>query len=217
MKKTSFFFFILTSLFFIFPQQIFSATPTDTPISSSSTEITNSVVEKIKDVVKNNPSPTLNQQRLLGLVGTVKSINTETLTLLSKNNSTLQIATDKTSILVSGSKSIKLSDIPVGAKIIVIGHYLNSEDIVFAKRLILVPKSELTTTRSTVFGTIISVNSKTKTITLTTSENKSADILISTKSTPGLKDFSPDQKLFAIITTDSKDNTSTLLKGKIIE
>lgn len=188
---------------------------TDTPIASSSEEITSSVVEKIKSVVKNNPSPTIDNP-LLGMVGTVKSLTNSSLTFITKNN-TLQVVTDTNSIIVNNGKPAKLKDIAVDSKIIVIGSAINSDDIYLAKRIIIVPETPApTTSRSVIFGTIKKIDATKKTITVTSPDQNDTVLNITSKSSPAIKDFTLNSKIIAIIKTDTKAGSSSLLKAKVL-
>lgn len=189
---------------------------TDTPIASSSQEIADSVVEKIKSVVKNNPSPTINNP-LLGLVGTVKSLTNNSLTLITKEN-TVQIVTDTNSTIVASGKPASLKDIAVDGRIIVIGSIISSDDIYLAKRIIIIPETAKPTfSRTVIFGTIKKIDATKKTITLTSSDKQDLVLNITTKSIPTLKDFSLNTKIIAIIKTDLKTESISLLRAKILE
>jgi hypothetical protein len=204
---------------------VLAATPTptksttDTPISSSSSEITDGVVEKIKDVVRNNPSvtPPIAKPVIIGLVGHVKTVNSDTFTFIDKQNSISQVKTDENTTIVSGSKTIKFKDLAVNDRMIVIGINLNSDDILLAKRIIVVPEPKITSVRSTIAGTITKIDTKNKTINLKTLDQKDLKITISSKSTPTIGNLETDQKILAIISTNTETEITTLLKTKILE
>jgi hypothetical protein len=220
---------ILTTSIFLLSVTITTAasptpTPTkseiETPISSSSSELTEAAVEKIKDVVKNNPTttpPATTKPSIIGLVGHIKNLNSDTISLIDKSGSVIQIKTDETTTLLNGSKSIKFKDLAVNDRLIVIGTNLNTNDILLGKRIIITQEPKITTIRSTIAGTITKVDSKNKTINLKTLDQKDLKLTITSKTSPVLSKLEEEQKIIGIISTNTETDTQTLLLAKILE
>lgn len=190
----------------------------DTPVASSSQEITDKVVEKIKDIVdKNGTTSATNDKILFGFAGTINSLTLTSLNFTTSQNVTLQVATDNKTTYAGGSKTLQLKDLAVGGKVIVIGVTMGSNDVILAKRIVSVPASTTpTVTRKVTLGPIEKTDAVKKTLTLTSGDKSPLLLNTTTKSTPLFKELITSRKLFAIYKSDTSSKTDTLLRGVLL-
>lgn len=161
------------------------------------------IQEKIKALVKENLSATestlkekINQHVLVGYVGLISSINSGNISLTSKDDSLLQITTDDNTTYVKAGLSSKLSSLAISDKIIVMGTLLK-EDIVLAKKIVVVKEDPSAMTSATVFAKVTSVDVKKKVIGLSIN-NKEVLHTLTKKSTIDISEIKVDTRIFAI-------------------
>lgn len=205
-----------------------TSTPSATPTTKTATQSaitpseTQDIQEKIKTLVKENLSATesnlkekINQHTLVGYVGHIKSINSGNVTIDTKDGSLIQITSDTKTVFTSktGSAS-KLSALALSDKIIVIGTLLK-EDIVLAKKVMVVEVDENAMTSHILVAKITSIDVKKKTIGLTVQDTDTEVIYTLTKkSTVILGDLQVGQSLFAI--TKKYEGKDYLSRAKVI-
>ncbi|KKT29504.1 MAG: hypothetical protein UW41_C0033G0006 [Candidatus Collierbacteria bacterium GW2011_GWC2_44_18] len=146
-----------------------SATPTEAIVTPSQTQ---DIQEKIKTLVKENLSATestlkerINQQTLVGFVGLIQSINSGNITINTKDASILQISTNEKTTITRNGSIIKLASLAISDKVIVIGTLLK-EDIILAKRIIVIPDETNPVVSGTIVTKVSSVDIKKKLIGL---------------------------------------------------
>ncbi len=193
-----------------------SATPTEKVATIAATPSqTEDIQEKIKSLVKENLTATesnlkekINQKTLVGYVGYVKSINSGNITLTSKDESLIQITTDDKTAYIKEAKPGKLTTIAISDKIIVIGTLLK-EDIILAKRIIVIKEDPSAMVSGTIFAKVSSVDAKKKIIGLSI-EGKEVLYTLTKKSTIVITDIKPGSSIFAITKKfEGKDYLST--------
>ncbi len=200
----------LTSVIF-HPASVNAATATPSAAQS--------LQDTIKKMVEENISSTeaslrekINLQILVGYVGVINSINSDNLTVDSKEGPLIQITTDtKTTFIKSGSV-IKLSSLALSDKIIIIGTLIK-DDIILAKRVAVVQIDPNPMTSATLVAKISSVDIKKKTIGLNVN-NQEVLYTLTKKSTIKLIDLKTDQTIFAI--TKKYEGKDYLSRAKVI-
>jgi len=197
---------LITPVFFqhqvlaISPTASPSAKPTEATVTPSQTQ---DIQEKIKALVSEKVSADeaslreqINQRTLVGYVGYIKSINTDNLTLSTKDNSLLQITTDINAVITKKGAVSKISSLALSDKVIVIGTRLKA-DIVLAKRITVIADEPVLITSSTIVAKISSIDIKKKTITLIVNDQKVVYGL-TRKSTVKPEDLNPGETILAI-------------------
>ncbi|SRR5258706_15082185 len=187
------------------------ATPSASPTVTS-------IEDKIKNLVKENLSATesdlnekINQKTLVGYVGTIKSISTENISLDSQGNLIQITTTSKTTIVKSGNV-IKPSSLALSDKIIVIGIMIKN-DIIQAKRILVVGSEESPVITGTLVANISSLDIKKKIIGLTVG-NTEVLYSLSKKSTIKIANLEVGQTVFAI--TKLFNDKNFLSRAKIL-
>ncbi|KKT40147.1 hypothetical protein A3K29_04580 [Candidatus Collierbacteria bacterium RIFOXYB2_FULL_46_14] len=193
-----------------------SATPTVITITPSQTQ---DIQEKIKTLVKENLSATestlkekINQRTLVGFVGLIQSINSGNITINTKDGTILQITTDEKSVYNKAGTGIKISSLAISDKIIVIGTLLK-EDIVLAKRIVVVPDEPIQIVSGTIVSKVSSVDIKKKLIGLTVN-NQEVLFGLTKKSTIKIEEIKAGMTIFAI--TKKYDGKDLLSRAKIL-
>lgn len=217
MKKLTLF----TALFisFVILSAVEGSHSTPVLAATATPSATQDIQEKIKRMVEENISSTeadlrekINLQTLVGYVGTVKSINSGNITLDSKEGSLLQITTnEKTTYSKSGSAS-KLTSLALSDKIIIIGTLIK-DDIIMAKRIMVVEVDDNPLTSGTIVAKISSLDLKKKTVGLSI-DDKEILYTLTKKSTIKLGELEAGQTIFAI--TKNYDGKDFLSRAKII-
>jgi hypothetical protein len=197
-----------------------SATPSATPTQSTATSsASEDIQERIKTLVKENLSTTesslkekINLQTMVGFVGKIKSINSGNVTIDSKEGALIQVTTnDKTEFIKAGATS-KLSALALSDKIIIIGTMVK-DDIILAKRIVVVVDDPDQIISGTVVAKISTLDFKKKTISLNINE-KEVVFTLTKKSTIKLEDLKVGQTIFAI--TKKYDGKDFLSRAKVI-
>ncbi len=197
-----------------------SASPTLKAATTSATPSqTEDIQEKIKALVKENLSATesnlkekINQHTLVGYVGHIQNINSGNITLTTREESLLQVTTDGNTNYIKDGLAAKLSTLAISDKIIVIGTLLK-EDIVLAKRIVVVKEDPNAMTSGVIFGTVSTVDIKKKIIGIT---NNSKEILytLTKKSTIVISEIKVGDPIFAI--TKKFENKDYISRAKVI-
>jgi len=177
------------------------------------------IQEKIKTLVKENLSATestlkekINQRTLVGFVGLIQSINSGNITINTKDGTILQITTDEKSVYNKAGTGIKISSLAISDKIIVIGTLLK-EDIVLAKRIVVVPDEPIQIVSGTIVSKVSSVDIKKKLIGLTVN-NQEVLFGLTKKSTIKIEEIKAGMTIFAI--TKKYDGKDLLSRAKIL-
>ena len=193
--------------------------PSSALAATATPSATQDIQDKIKKMVEENISSTeaslrekINLQILVGYVGVINSINSGNITIDSKEGPLIQITTDtKTTYLKSGSIT-KLASLAISDKIIIIGTLIK-DDIVLAKRVIVVEIDPNPLTSATIVAKISSVDIKKKTIGLNVN-NQEVLYTLTKKSTIKLVDLNAGQTIFAI--TKKYEGKDYLSRAKVI-
>ncbi len=203
--------------------QVLAATATSSATATPSATITPSqaqdLQEKIKTLVRENLSATesavrekINQRTLVGYVGNIKSMNSDHLTLSTKEETLLQVTTDENTSIIKKGSEIKFSALAISDKLIVIGTLLKDE-ILLGKRIMVVPDEVDPMTSGTVFAKVSSVDVKKKIIGLTVN-NVEVLYTLTKKSTIKIAEISEGDTLFGI--TKKYEGNDYLSRAKVI-
>ena len=193
--------------------------PTATPSASITPSETQDIQQKIKNLVKENLSATetslkdkINLQTLVGYVGEINSINSGNISIDSKDDNMIQITTNENTVYSKSGSNIKLSSLALSDKIIIIGTLLN-DNIVLAKKVVVVEVDSNPMISGTIYATIVSLDSKKKTISLSINGEEIVYSLTK-KSDIKLSELKPGQNIFAI--TKKYEGKDYLSRAKII-
>ena len=193
--------------------------PTATPSASITPSETQDIQQKIKNLVKENLSATetslkdkINLQTLVGYVGEINSINSGNISIDSKDDNMIQITTNENTVYSKSGSNIKLSSLALSDKIIIIGTLLN-DNIVLAKKVVVVEVDSNPMISGTIYATIVSLDSKKKTISLSINGEEIVYSLTK-KSDIKLSELKPGQNIFAI--TKKYEGKDYLSRAKVI-
>ncbi len=203
--------------------QVFAATATSSATTTPSATVTPSqaqdLQEKIKTLVRENLSATesavrerINQRTLVGYVGTIKSMNSDHLTLSTKEETLFQVTTDENTSIIKKGSEIKFSSLAISDKVIVIGTLLKDE-ILLGKRISVIPEEVDPMTSDTIVAKVSSVDVKKKIIGLTVN-NTEVLYTLTKKSTIKIAEISEGDTLFGI--TKKYDGNDYLSRAKVI-
>ena len=191
--------------------EISSVTPTISPEDSDQEEATDSATKEYQNLIKrlqdrakdNQTDPEDNN--LKGYVGIINKISNLSLVVNTPQNNLLQVTTDEDTDVVKNGKDIKASTLSIDEKIIIMG-FLNTEDILHAKRIVAIPYSDSTLTRQVLTGTISNLDIESLEFSL-----GELSIGIPKKLDLDLEELVNDQQVITIVETDTEDDTHTLL------
>lgn len=157
--RTSYFFlsFVVVCLvwLFSFSSHIRAATAT----ISANTASTRSAVNRVKEILEETEQ-TQNQRKRRALVGMVERVTTESLTLQTlKGEQVIKLLPEKTTIFSTPKpQPMQMQDIEIGGYAIVMG-YINSDDVVEARRILVSPTMLFPPKKRVVIGTVQNISS----------------------------------------------------------
>lgn len=197
-------------------------TPTSTPSAIPTIVEEQDFQDKIKSAVAKNLATAeaqlktkLDLKSLSGYSGKITDIKQTTLTMTTADNTIFQLGISKNTVFSKSGVDIKLSSLAIGDDIIAIGNK-TSDDIINLRRLSVYSPTTPTSTKKVIIGTISTVNQKTKNISITSTDNTNYTINIKSNSPIKFDDLVTGKKVLAIIKTDNKTDTVSLLKAKIL-
>ncbi len=208
---------ILSLVFFL--SLSFSISFAQDDASSSGTnlqEIQKSLQERIKKAIKgeNTESP-----QLKAFVGTISSIAENTIALTTNQQQTKHASISTNTQLLRDNKPVKLDSLKIGEGIIAMGLTTDfqTQD---SLRIVLFEPTEPTSSRRVVLGTITKLDSKKQELTLSTTSStplilgytSKSSFLDSTLNKIKLSSLEEGNLIIAIISTNLKKDTNTLLK-----
>jgi len=161
------------------------------------------ILAQVKAAIKDNLNQT--HSTLIGLAGSVNSLGDNTITL-QDSETIWQITVNKQTTIVKNNANVKLKNIPLESKLIVIGR-LTDKEVVSAIRIVLVNQKPPLKQR---FPTLAKINkteldSKTPSINITTHDQKKLKLNIDKDQIPNNKNIDNLQTgttIFAIIESD---------------
>ena len=189
---------------------------TSSATSSISDEtVRDNLEDRIKNIVKENLSTTeallkerLNQISLVGYVGHISSISSESLTFQSGQDTFQVKATDKTTYTKSGQVA-KFTSLAIKDKAIVIG-VITKKDIIEAKRIVVV-KDETSVLPTIVAGTIVSLDTKNRKLVINFGDTDKTYI-ISRRSNLKLENYIPSKSIISVVHDQDAGQVITIAK-----
>lgn len=144
-----------------------TASPTVAPTTSlqptvSEVEVRESLQDRLRRAAEDK---TDEAKKILGssdrraIVGTLKDLSSNTLTIQLKNGGTRMSSIGESAVVLRQGKAAKLEDLAIGDYVIAMG-YLTTGDVLDARRVVAVDKPTSQPARMTLVGTISSVNEK---------------------------------------------------------
>jgi len=200
----------------IFSSPVMAIDSTSSATSSVSDEtVRDNLENRIKNIVKENLSTTeallkerLNQISLVGYVGQISSISSESLTF-QFGQDTFQIkTTDKTTYTKNGQVA-KFTSLAIKDRAIIIG-VITKKDIIEAKRIVVV-KDEASTLPTVVAGTIVSLDTKNRKVIINSSGTDKTYI-ISRRSNLKLENYLPSKSILSVVHDQDAGQVITIAK-----
>lgn len=193
-----------------------TATPSATPTTDQT--IDNNLKTRVKEIIQEKLSSSeaeikqkVGQYTLVGYVGQITSVTSTNLTLES-GNETFQVTTDTTTDIINNSEKVKLTSLAIGSRLLVIGSLNSKKDLISAKRIV-VTKEQNTAKAEVYLGTITTLNSKTRTLTLKT-DKADINLLLAKKANLAIDELKEGQKLIVIVYPQKEDKV--VFKAKIL-
>jgi len=170
-------------------------TTTPSPTSSSTPSPANTEDEKVKeirDAIKEKVNEIKEKIEKRAYVGTINQITDSTLTLDNFRGKQRVRLTETTTIIGLNQKEIKPKELALEDKVITMGT-LGDNEILEAKRVLVVPKPKTTPAKRLVFfGQMTKIDSKNSLLTLADLKNSETTITIKVEQASGL--YAPSQK-----------------------
>ena len=212
-------FFLLFLFFYILHSPVYAASPTPTPkltptasppatLTPTSTE--DEKVQEIREAINQKVQQIKEKIEKKAYVGNILEITDSTITLSNFRGKQRVRITEATTLIGSDKKTIKVTDLAVGDKVIALGE-ISENEILEAKRVIVVPARKTATPKRLVInGKITTIDTKKSAITVTSIKNLDETIdlkidkgssLISQKDPKAvlkLKDLAPDQRAIVV-------------------
>ena len=195
-----------------------SSTPsaqTEEEQASPDSEIRNNLQNRIRNIVQQNLSTTeaelaekVAQNKLVGYTGIITAISTESITV-KFNGDIFQVSTGEKTTYYKAGQNAKFTSLAIGDKAIVIG-LLPKADILDAKRIVVI-KDTPSSLPQVIFGTIKTVNTKTRIITISSGETEN-EMIISRKANLSVSDFEEGKKAVVIVRDQNGDSVITQAK-----
>jgi len=185
------------------------------------------IKKRIQKAVENNTSEMLGIKMgpIIGWVGTIESITSDSLTIVSTDTSRIVAVPTNASIVRTSAgvkkSDAKLEDLAIGDFIIAMGR-VDDDDVLNTIRIVAADTKPMPITKKVVLGQITDIDSKADLITITPPNGSTPVILeLTTKSALRQKDtgdklkltnLDPGDQIVAIYEPDSKDpETNNLL------
>lgn len=205
-------------------------TPTGVPPAATPTVSEEQVKQSLKDRLKKavedksqEAQQVLTSTQRRAVVGTVKDVANNALTITSKNGgaTTLAATTDKTTV-VKGGKALKFEDIGIGDAVIAMGYPGAQNDVLDTRRIVVVDK--LTSRNEKILlGTASSIKTKTPSLTLTVKQptelggDETFTVVVPKKSNVDMSTLIENSQVIIVATVDPKNSsTLNLLKLKVL-
>lgn len=195
------------------------ATPTATiSITPKIEDVKNNIEERIRTIVTNNLSTAeakikqeVNIKKLVGKVGQISSIQTNSFNLESKSQ-VFQIATNEQTIITKNSSPIKLNSLAIGDKVIVIAS--KTSKALFTAKKIIVITNPSTNRAELLVGKVSKIDTKKRIATIIDTNKKPIEITFSKKFPLELSTILPNNNVFLILSKVAGEVVAT--KGKIM-
>lgn len=161
---------VVTFFSIIIPVDVFAAaTPTiSTSLSTTPTisefDIRDSLQDRLKKAAEaesDTVAQILGASQKKALVGTLKDLTNNTLTVHIKNGGTTLAGITETTTFIRKGKTVKQGDLVIGDFFIVMG-YMNGNNLLDAKRVIVVDSPTQRPVRKIVIGTVTEISMKKK-------------------------------------------------------
>lgn len=205
--------FILTFLIFSFPAMAASPTPLTSPTASPSAVPSGTEEEKVQEIreaIKEKVDQIKEKIEKRAYVGVIEQITDQSLTLTNFRGKRRIRIIEATKIISANKKEIKDKDLAVEDKIIAMGTMADNE-ILEAKRIIVIPKPQIALTKRLVFyGKISEIDLKKSILSLTATRDLDRTLELKIDKTTNfvsqadlkkslkLKDLQAEQKVIAI-------------------
>lgn len=196
-----------------------SATPaiSATPSATSDSTVQNNLETRFKNIVQQNLSTTeaelqakINQQSIVGYAGKVTSISNNSISFDSSGE-IFQVATFDNTVIVNANQKVKLSSIAIGDKLIVIGTLNSKNNLLDAKRIVIV-KTPDSTDRPTVYvGKISTPDTKKGTLSFQTAQS-TIKMILSKKANLKITDLKDGANAVVIVRTQDAGLVITKIK-----
>jgi len=211
--------FIVITFFLSSPSLAVTATPSATPTATDK-EVSDNLETRIMKLVQQNLSTTeamlkekINQSQLVGYVGKISAISTESLTFKT-NGDIFQVRVTSGTTYNKNNQASKFPSLAIGDKAIIIGE-LAKKDLLNAKRIIVV-KDEPSEIPTIIKGKIQSQNLKTRTIVVRNTQkdgkNKDVEYIVSRKANLKQEAFTPGKNIIGIVHLQTAGLVITLAK-----
>ncbi len=210
---------------FAFHSPVFAVSPTPTikPVATGTTApmptaADDEKVKEIRDAIKEKVNEIKEKIEKRAYVGIISQITDSTITLDNFRGKQRARLTSATTIIGADKREIKAKDLALEDKVITMGD-LGENEILEAKRVLVVPKPKTTPLKRTIFiGTITAINGRTAIITVTdlkdpdTSLDFAVDkdtylaLVGNAKGTPKFADLKDSQRVVVVhlLSPDSK-------------
>ena len=121
----------ISPIFYVaFPSLVISADLADTKVATSSDIIKEEVKQRLQEIVQDKTR----NKKLIGVVGKITDFKLDAITL-ANNQDSYHISVASTSAIQKDNKPIKISDLAISDRLIVIG-YLNENNILESRRIV---------------------------------------------------------------------------------
>lgn len=186
----------ISPIFYVaFPSLVISADLADTKVATSSDIIKEEVKQRLQEIVQDKTR----NKKLIGVVGKITDFKLDAITLIN-NQDSYHISVASTSAIQKDNKPIKISDLAISDRLIVIG-YLNNENNILESRRIVATKDQPVIQKTFELITLSKIDKK---------ANKINSITVPSKLPFDFDKAKVGDKLAVITTTEGK--TTTLLK-----
>lgn len=185
----------ISPIFYVaFPSLVISADLADTKVATSSDIIKEEVKQRLQEIVQDKTR----NKKLIGVVGKITDFKLDAITL-ANNQDSYHISVASTSAIQKDNKPIKISDLAISDRLIVIG-YLNENNILESRRIVAT-KDQPVIQKTFELITLSKIDKK---------AGKINSIFIPSKLSLDFDKIKVGDKLAVITTTEGK--TTTLLK-----
>ena len=196
-----------------------SATPTilATPSATSDSTVQNNLETRIKNIVQQNLSTTeaelqakINQQSIVGYAGRTTSISNNSISFDSSGE-IFQVATSDNTVIVNANQKVKFSSIAIGDKLIVIGILNSKNNLLDAKRIVIVKAGDSTDHPTVYVRKISNPDTKKSTLSFQTTQS-TIKMILSKKANLKITDLKDGSNAVVIVRTQDAGLVITKIK-----